>query len=84
MPTTSSPLHHERAALRQILDRLMDEEINLDALCKHAPRLVSVAANIARIDATLESGKETNDTDALRKALRELDTNQSDEEETLW
>lgn len=82
MPQDSGPLAHERQALRQILDRLLAEESSLEALCKHAPRLVSVAANVARIDAALESGKSTDDLDALKKALRELE--QGTEEETQW
>lgn len=84
MPTTTGPLAQERNALRQILDRLMTEETSLDNLCKLAPRLISVAANVARIEAALESGKETDDLDALRKALRELESTQSNEEESTW
>lgn len=84
MPHTTGPLSQERDVLRQILDRLMAEETSLDNLCKLAPRLISVAANVARIEAALESGKETDDLDALRKALRELESAQPDEEETPW
>lgn len=84
MPPPTGPLAFERNALRQILDRLMTEESSLDNLCKLAPRLISVAANVARIESALESGKETDDLDALRKALRELESTQPDEEETPW
>ena len=84
MPTTTGSLSQERNALRQILDRLMTEESSLENLCKLAPRLISVSANVARIEAALESGKEADDVDALRKALRELESAQSDEEETPW
>lgn len=84
MPKTSAALTHEREMIRRILDRLMKEESSLDALCKHAPRLVSVAANVARIEASLESGKEGDDLDALRKAIRELESTQTHEENPQW
>ena len=82
--TTSRPLDAERTTLSHILSRLMTEEQNLENLCKHTPRIASVAANLARIQATLEANSEPNDADALRKALRELESESSNEEETSW
>ena len=82
--TTSRPLDAERTALSHILSRLMTEEQSLENLCKHTPRIVSVAANLARIQAALEANSEPNDTDALRNALRELATESSNEEEPTW
>lgn len=85
MTTTSGPLDYERHALRRILERLMDEEGSLDSLCKHAPRLVSVAANAARIEATLTAGRESDEVSTLRKVLLELTTETTDEEgESAW
>ena len=82
--TTSRPLDAERTALSHILSRLMTEEQNLENLCKHTPRIVSVAANLARIQAALEASSEPNDSDALRNALRDLANERTNEEETSW
>ena len=49
------PLAMERDALRQLLTRLMSEVNDLETLCKHGPRIVSVATNTARVQAALES-----------------------------
>lgn len=81
MTDPTRPLAQERDALSRILTRLMDEVSDLESLCKHAPRIVSVAINAARIQAALESTPDEHD--ALRSALREL-TADSDEENTPW
>lgn len=81
--SSSRPLAPEQDALRHILARLMNEEPNLETLCKHAPRLASVAANVARIQAALEAASEPDELNTLRKALQELDT-ETDEEEPSW
>lgn len=78
------PLAPEQNAMRHILARLMEEEANLETLCKYAPRLVSVSANVARIQAALESANEPDETNALRTALRELATETTNEENDPW
>lgn len=84
MTHSPTPLDYERDALRQLLQRLMQEESSLDALCRHAPRIVSVAANVARIEAALQAGKESDEIDTVRRALRELTTEMTNEEESSW
>lgn len=84
MTSTPGPLTYERNVLRRILDRLMDEESNLETLCKHGPRLASTAANVARIESTLDSGQGKDEIQALREALRELESEESNEEEPQW
>lgn len=84
MLTQPGLFDYERHSLRWVLKRLMGEERDLDTLCKHVPRLASVAANVARIEAALESGKDNDDIDALRKALRDLENTQPDEEDASW
>lgn len=81
---TPAPLSYERDVLRRILDRLMAEEVSLDNLCKHVPRVVSVAANVARIQSVLESANQTDDIDALLKALAELSADDEHQEEDAW
>lgn len=75
------PLNHERRALSYILNRLMKEEHNLETLCKHAPRLVAVAINAARVQAALERTAQPDSMTELLNALNELDTT---EEEPTW
>lgn len=78
--TTPLPLAQERDALSQILDRLMSEETSLENLCKLAPRIISVAANVARIQSVLEAvaaeaakaSQFSIDRDAISRALAEL------------
>lgn len=82
--TSHRPLAPEQDALRHILARLMDEESNLESLCKHAPRLASVAANIARIQASLQAAAEPDEMDAVRRALRELTDETIAEEDISW
>lgn len=74
------PLAAEREALRQVLDRLNNEVNDLETLCKHVPRIVSVATTTARIQAALESTHEPDSLAEIRKALSELDN----EEEPTW
>lgn len=81
---TPQSLDAERNALGHILRRLMDEVADLETLCKHAPRIVSVAINAARIQAALESANAPDETDALRKALRELTSESNNEEVAPW
>jgi hypothetical protein len=81
--TPGQPLAEERDALRQILARLMAEEISLDNLCKHVPRVASVAANVARIQSVLESAAKADGTDDLLKALAEL-SSEGDSAEDSW
>lgn len=80
MITPPGPLAYERHALRWIIWRLMGEERNLDALSKHIPRIANVVANVMRIESAITSGKHNDETNALRKALRELTTERTDEE----
>ena len=68
----SRPLFIERAALRHLLTRLMTEEVSLDDLCKHVPRVVSVAANVARIQSVLEQAASNGGSDELMRLLAEL------------
>lgn len=74
------PLMAERDALSQILGRLMNEVSELETLCKHGPRIVSVATNTARVQAALESASEPDSLAEIRKALAEL----TDGEEQEW
>ncbi len=80
--STIRPLSAERDALNQLLGRLMSEEMSLENLCKHVPRVVSVSANVARIQDALES-KDNEATDNLLKALAEL-TDEEVDEEVAW
>lgn len=80
--STNRPLSAERDALNQLLGRLMSEEMSLENLCKHVPRVVSVSANVARIQDALES-KDNEATDNLLKALAEL-THEEVDEEVAW
>lgn len=74
------PLAAERDALRMILDRLIDEVSELETLCKHLPRIVSVATTTARVQAALESALEPDSLAEIRQALAELDSG----EEPTW
>lgn len=84
MTTAPKPLEAERSALRHILARLMEEETDLDTLCKLAPRLISVSANVVRIEASLTQEDDTDDLDRLRKTLRDLETDSTTEETDQW
>lgn len=75
-----APLAMERDALRQLLTRLMSEVNDLETLCKHGPRIVSVATNTARVQAALESATESDAMDEIRKTLAEL----AEGEEQEW
>lgn len=70
--SSPAPLTYELDALRQVLVRLMTEETNVESLCKHVPRITSVYANVARIQAGLESDKDKDGMDELNKALAAL------------
>lgn len=74
------PLAAERAALSLILKRLMAEVHDLETLCKHTPRIVSVATTTARVQAALESATEPDSLAEIRKALSEIETG----EEPSW
>lgn len=74
------PLDEERDALREVMYRLMSEETSLEALCKHLPRITSVAANVARIQNALEAN-DHEAADSLLKALAELTAEENDEED---
>lgn len=67
-----NPLAAERDALGHILKRLMNEVNDLETLCKHGPRIVSVATNTARVQAALESANEPDTMAEIRKALSEI------------
>ena len=83
--TTPLPLAAERDALSQILARLMSEETSLDNLCKLAPRIVSVAANVARIQTALAATSQESDHMAeIMKALREVEAERENGEEEIW
>lgn len=86
-----APLASELNALRQVLDRLMTEEVNLESLCKHVPRVVSVCANVARIQAGLEADQPSELMEELSKALLEIqeeaengDRDETGEEKFAW
>lgn len=74
------PLAMERDALRHVLKRLMTEVNDLETLCKHGPRIVSVATNTARVQAALENANEPDAMDEIRKTLAEL----ADGEDQEW
>lgn len=80
--STNRPLSAEREALGQLLSRLMSEEMSLENLCKHVPRVVSVAANVARIQDALES-RDNEAADVVLKALAELAA-EEENEENAW
>lgn len=79
---TTSPLDAEREALGAILHRLMDEVTDLETLCKHAPRIVGVAVNAARVQAALIGNDQNDDVSRIRQALRDADNEET--EETPW
>lgn len=81
--TDAIPLVQEREALSQILSRLMSEESSLDNLCKHVPRVVSVAANVARIQSALAKAAEPDAAEIVMRALRELEQ-ELEEEQSGW
>ncbi len=68
------PLAAERAALGHILDRLIAEVNDLETLCKHTPRIVSVATTTARVQAALQNATEPDSLAEIRKALSEIET----------
>lgn len=74
------PLATERDALRLILNRLMAEVNDLETLCKHTPRIVSVATTTARVQMALERASEPDSLAEIRQALAEL----GDGEEQPW
>ncbi|MCO5216176.1 MAG: hypothetical protein M9934_14520 [Thermomicrobiales bacterium] len=79
---TTNPLDAEREALGAILRRLMDEVTDLETLCKHAPRIVGVAVNAARVQAALIGDDRNDDVSRLRQAL--LDADNEEMEEAPW
>lgn len=81
--TTPRPLTEERDALRQILSRLMSEETSLENLCKLAPRIISVSANVARIQEVIQPA-ESETMEAIRRALIGLDDDDVDQENIDW
>ena len=74
------PLAAERAALSHIRERLLAEVQDLETLCKHTPRIVSVATTSARVQAALESANEPDSLAEIRKALSDIDNG----EEQPW
>ena len=76
MPT--SPLTAERAALQEILTRLMAEVTDLETLCKHVPRVISVSITAARVQAALESDTAPEAQSTIRKLLAEISAEEGD------
>lgn len=79
---TTNPLDAEREALGAILHRLMEKVTDLETLCKHAPRIVGVAVNAARVQAALIGDDRNDDVSRLRRAL--LDADNEEMEEAPW
>lgn len=83
--TITRPLTEERELLRTAMHRIMNEEQDLDFICKHLPRMVLASANVARIQNVLEANDNAA-TDILLKALAELaeeeDANNDDDDDT--
>ena len=77
---TKTPLAAERDAMRRLLKRVTTEIDDLETLCKHIPRIVSVATTTARIQAALNSAQEPDSLAELRKVLKDLEH----EEDTPW
>lgn len=77
MNTSPRPLAAEQEALSRILHRVMDDSISLEDQCKYVPRIASVTATVARVQAAL-AANDNEATDALLKMLAEL----AEEEET--
>jgi hypothetical protein len=74
------PLAAERDAMRHLLERVTTEVNDLETLCKHIPRIVSVATTTARIQSALNSAHEPDLAAEIRKVLDELEH----EEDTPW
>ncbi len=70
----------ERNAMRRLLMRVTTEVDDLETLCKHIPRIVSVATTTARIQAALDSAQEPELADKIRKLLTDVEH----EEATPW
>ncbi|MCA9833687.1 MAG: hypothetical protein KC435_07070 [Thermomicrobiales bacterium] len=79
MPT--QPLAAERAALSEILSRLMAEISDLETLCKHVPRVVATAVTTARVQAALSADAEPESQSTIRKLLAEVS---AEEGESTW
>ena len=67
------PLAAERDAMRHLLERVTAETDDLETLCKHLPRIVSVATTTARIQAALNNVQEPDLVVEIHKILAELD-----------
>lgn len=78
---STQPLAAERAALSEILGRLMAEISDLDTLCKHVPRVIAVAITCARVQAALSSDNEPASQSTIRKLLAEVS---AEEGEPTW
>ena len=69
---TEKPLAAERDAMRHLLGRVTTEVDDLETLCKHIPRIVSVATTTARIQAALDNAQQPELQAQVRKALSDL------------
>lgn len=74
------PLDAERDAMRHLLERITTEVDDLETLCKHIPRIVSVATTTARIQAALDSAQQPELEAEIRKVIGEL----NHEENPSW
>lgn len=74
------PLGAERDAMRHLLERVTTEVDDLETLCKHIPRIVSVATTTARIQAALDSAQEPDWAAKIRKVLDDVEQ----EEDKPW
>lgn len=83
--TTSLPLAEEREALSKILDTLMSDETSLEIKCKYLPRIITVAANVTRIQFGLKSNLEAaenqwNVSEGIRKFWENFEANSSEDQ----
>lgn len=66
------PLDAERDAIRHLLQRITTEVNDLETLCKHIPRIVSVATTTARIQAALDNAQQPELQAEVRKAISDF------------
>ena len=77
LPVNEKPLTAERDAMRHLLVRVSTEVDDLETLCKHIPRIVSVATTTARIQAALDSAQQPELQAEVLKAIGELEQKES-------
>jgi hypothetical protein len=73
LSVNEKPLAAERDAMRHLLERITTEVDDLETLCKHIPRIVSVATTTARIQAALDSAQQPELQAEIHKVIGELE-----------